>query len=53
MHLKRVLTNVIKGTQTVTEYMQHIKSIADELAMLKPPENSEDLTVKNLNGLGD
>ncbi|KAK0576848.1 hypothetical protein LWI29_024322 [Acer saccharum] len=53
MHLKGVLTNVTKGTQTVTEYMQHIKSVADELAMLDAPENSEDLTVKILNGLGD
>ena len=53
LHLKGVLTNVVKGTQTVTEYMQHVKSIADELAMLDAPENSEDLTVKILNGLGD
>ena len=53
MHLKGVLTNVTKGTQTITEYMQHVKSIADELAMLDAPENSEDLTVKILNGLGD
>ena len=53
MHLKGVLTNVTKGTQSVTEYMQHIKSVADELAMLDAPENFEDLTVKILNGLGD
>ena len=53
MHFKSVLTNVTKGTQTITEYMQHIKCIADELAMLDAPENSEDLTVKILNGLGD
>ena len=53
MHLKSVLTNVTKGTQTITEYMQHVKSVADELAMLDAPENSEDLTVKILNGLGD
>ncbi|KAI9192565.1 hypothetical protein LWI28_024808 [Acer negundo] len=53
MHLKGVLTNITKGTQSITEYMQHAKSIADELAMLDARENSEDLTVKILNGLGD
>ncbi|KAK0583603.1 hypothetical protein LWI29_000031 [Acer saccharum] len=53
MHLKGMLTNITKGAQSITEYMQHAKSIADELAMLDTPENSEDLTVKILNGLGD
>ena len=53
MHLKGVLTNITKGTQSITEYMQHAKSIIDELTMLDAPENSEDLTVKFLNGLGD
>ena len=53
MHLKGVLTNVMKGTQSVSEYMQHVKSVADELVMLDAPENSEDLTVKILNGLGE
>ncbi|KAK3224478.1 hypothetical protein Dsin_011503 [Dipteronia sinensis] len=53
MHLKGVLTNVTKGTQTVTEYMQHIKSVADKLAMLDALKNSKDLTVKILKGLGD
>ncbi|KAK3212255.1 hypothetical protein Dsin_016961 [Dipteronia sinensis] len=49
MHLKSVLTNVTKGTQS----MQHAKSIADELATLDAQENPEDLTVKILNGLGN
>ncbi|KAK0599109.1 hypothetical protein LWI29_002433 [Acer saccharum] len=53
MHLKGVLTNISKGSQSITEFLQHAKSIADELAMLDAPENSEDLTVKILNGLGD
>ncbi|KAI9186519.1 hypothetical protein LWI28_018087 [Acer negundo] len=53
MHLKGVLTNISKGTQSITEYMQHAKSIADELTMLDAPKNSEDLTIKILNGLGD
>ncbi|KAK0598282.1 hypothetical protein LWI29_033262 [Acer saccharum] len=52
MHLKGVLTNISKGSQSITEYMQHAKSVADELAMLDAPENPEDLTVKILNGLG-
>ena len=53
MHLKSVLTNVTKGTQTITDYMQHVKCVADELAMLDALENPEDLTVKILNGLGN
>ena len=53
MHLKGVLSNISKGTQSITEYMQHAESSADELAMLDAPENSEDLTVKILNDLGD
>ncbi|KAI9186972.1 hypothetical protein LWI28_022943 [Acer negundo] len=53
MHLKGVLTNITKGTQSITKYMQQAKSVADELAMLDAPENPEDLTVKILNGLGD
>ncbi|KAI9177744.1 hypothetical protein LWI28_018729 [Acer negundo] len=53
IHLKGVLTNISKGTQSITEYIQHAKSVADELAMLDAPENPEDLTVKILNGLGD
>ena len=53
MHLKSVLTNIAKGTQSITEYLQNAKSIADELAMLDAPKNPKDLTVKFLNGLGD
>ena len=34
MHLKGLLTIINKGTQSIAEYMQHAKSIADELAML-------------------
>ncbi|KAK0603490.1 hypothetical protein LWI29_005537 [Acer saccharum] len=53
MHLKSVLTNIAKRTQSITEYLQNAKSIADELAVLDAPKNPEDLTVKILNGLGD
>ncbi|KAI9168760.1 hypothetical protein LWI28_001575 [Acer negundo] len=53
MHLNSVLSNVTRVTQTITKYMQHVKSIPDELAMLDVLENFEDLIVKILNGLGD
>ncbi|KAK2648009.1 hypothetical protein Ddye_015498, partial [Dipteronia dyeriana] len=53
MHPKGLLTNISKGTQSITEYMQHAKSIVYELVMLNALENFEDLTVKILNGLGD
>ena len=35
------------------EYMQNIKSQADELATMNAPVNNEDLTIKMLNGLGN
>ncbi|KAK2641874.1 hypothetical protein Ddye_023637, partial [Dipteronia dyeriana] len=44
MHLKGVLTNISNGTQPVTECMQHVKSVANELAMLDAPKNLKDLT---------
>ncbi|KAK2638883.1 hypothetical protein Ddye_026678 [Dipteronia dyeriana] len=53
IHLKGVLTNITKGTQSITEYMQHAKSITDELAMIDTLENPKELTVKITNGLGD
>ena len=53
MHPKGMLTNVTKGTQSITEYMLHVKNVVDELAMVDSLENLEDLTIKIPNGLGD
>ena len=53
MHIMGMLTNVTKGTQSITEYMQHVKSVDDEFAMLDALENPEYLTIKILNGKGD
>ena len=49
--LKTQLSNPIKGTQTITEFMQNIKTKVDELAMMNAPVDIEDLTIKILNGL--
>ncbi|KAH9662761.1 retrovirus-related pol polyprotein from transposon RE2 [Citrus sinensis] len=40
-------------TQTITDYLQHAKTIADELAMLNAPIDNEDLILKILGGLDE
>jgi hypothetical protein len=51
--VKNKLKNPTKGTQTITEFLHSIKAHADELAILGAPVDSEDLTDKILDGLGD
>ncbi|XP_012852928.1 PREDICTED: uncharacterized protein LOC105972513 [Erythranthe guttata] len=51
--LKEHLRILTKGTQSMTEYLQTVKSIADDLAMLNAPINNEDLILKILGGLDD
>ena len=51
--LKEQLRVLAKGPQTITEYMQTVKSIVDDLAMLNAPVDDEDLTLKILGGLDD
>ena len=51
--LKEDLRLIHKGTQTITDYLQHAKTIADELAMLNAPIDNEDLILKILGGLDE
>lgn len=51
LQIKGHLKNPIKGTQSVTEFIQFIKSRADELAFLDASMHLEDLTSKILDGL--
>lgn len=53
MQIKGQLSNLNKSNQTLTEYMQNIKSRANELVIMNAPVNNEDLIVKILNGLRD
>ncbi|KAA8539726.1 hypothetical protein F0562_026418 [Nyssa sinensis] len=50
-HLKTQLSNPLKGSQTITEFMHNIKTKVNALAMLNSPVDIKDLTIKILNGL--
>ncbi|RVW40422.1 Retrovirus-related Pol polyprotein from transposon RE1 [Vitis vinifera] len=51
--LKDHLKNITKGSQSITDYMQSIKTRADELAALGKPLDQEDLIEKVLEGLNE
>ena len=51
--MKEDLRFLTKGIQLITDYMQHVKVIADELAMLNHPVDNDDLTLKILGGLDE
>ena len=52
MHLKERLTRTSKGFKSVSEYLQAIKAISDELSIIKKPIDDDDLVIHALNGLG-
>ena len=53
MQLKETLTSSQRGTRSFSEFLQSVKSIADELALVDTPLTNDDLTLHILNGLGD
>ena len=52
MYLKEKLSRSSKGSQTITAYLQGIKSVSDELAIIDCPVDDLDLVIHTLNGLG-
>ncbi|KAF5462751.1 hypothetical protein F2P56_018733 [Juglans regia] len=52
MQLKEDLTLSTRGTRSVTEFLQAVKVIADELAIIDHPISDDDRTLYILNGLG-
>jgi transposase InsO family protein len=52
MQLKEDLTLSTRGNRTVTEFLQAIKMIVDDLAIIDHPVSDDDLTLYILNGLG-
>ncbi|KAF5468685.1 hypothetical protein F2P56_012822 [Juglans regia] len=52
MQLKDTLTSLNRGAKSVTDYLQQVKSTADELALVDSPLTNDDLTLYILNGLG-
>uniref|UniRef100_A0A2N9EX91 Reverse transcriptase Ty1/copia-type domain-containing protein n=1 Tax=Fagus sylvatica TaxID=28930 RepID=A0A2N9EX91_FAGSY len=51
--IKNQLKNTTKGSLSVTEFMQTIKTRADDLALLGASLDEEEITDKILDGLGD
>ena len=51
--LKEQLKRCTKGSKSISEYMQTIKTRADELAILRKPIDDEDLIDRVLEGLSD
>ena len=51
--VKADLKSLTKGTLSITDLLQSVKAIADELAVLEAPVDNEDLTEKILKELGD
>lgn len=51
--IKEQIKHATKGSQTISKYMQFIKSRADELATLDKPMDDEDLIEKILDRLDD
>lgn len=51
--LKHQIKSCVKGTKTISEYLRHIKSKADDLALLGKPMDPEDLTEQILAGLSE
>ena len=43
--------NLSKHTKIITEYMQHVKSYADELCLMNIPYETNELTLKIIHGL--
>ncbi|KAJ9557506.1 hypothetical protein OSB04_012120 [Centaurea solstitialis] len=49
--LKAQLKTITKGPQSITEFMQAVKVLTDQLAILADPVKTEDITDKVLEGL--
>ncbi|CAA0835917.1 Unknown protein [Striga hermonthica] len=52
MTLKERLATTVKGTRSISEYLQTIKSISDELSIIHSHVDDLDLVIHTLNGLG-
>ncbi|XP_038970557.1 uncharacterized protein LOC120104097 [Phoenix dactylifera] len=52
MQLKEELTLIQHGSRNVTEILQTIKALIDELALIDAPLSDDDITLYVLNGLG-
>ncbi|KAK2968892.1 hypothetical protein RJ640_013235 [Escallonia rubra] len=52
MSLKERLLNNPRGTRSIQEYLQHMRAIADDLALVDNPLSEDDLVLYTLAGVG-
>ncbi|KAH7565169.1 hypothetical protein JRO89_XS09G0152700 [Xanthoceras sorbifolium] len=52
IYLKEKLSLTTRGTKPVTEFIQNLKSIADQLALAGAPLDEDHLIIHCLNGIG-
>lgn len=52
IYLKECLSRYTKGNNSMSEYLQGIKSLSYELAIITTPLDDVDLVIRTLNGLG-
>lgn len=52
LSLKEKLSHLSKGDLSITAYMQQIKTLSDELAIIHQPLDNTDLVLYTLNGIG-
>ncbi|KAF5442762.1 hypothetical protein F2P56_035386 [Juglans regia] len=52
MQLKDNLTSLNRGSKSVTDYLQKVKSTVDELTLVDSPPTNDDLMFYIFNGLG-
>lgn len=52
LSLKEKLSLITRGNKTVTEFLQSVKSLADQLALVGAPLQEDDIILICLNGIG-
>jgi hypothetical protein len=52
MQLKKELTLIQRGNRSIHTYLQAVKALADEIALIDHPISDDDITLYILNGLG-
>lgn len=52
MSLKEKLSNTTRGNKSVTKFLQEVKIITDQLALVRAPLDDNDITLHCLNGFG-
>ena len=53
LNLRNILMKTTKGSQSIDEYMQTVKIITDDLALMGYPLSEDEIILHVLNGLGN